>query len=134
MPMIILPRSGRAPVQFNGELLAQASSRQSLHSEKQHKRWHEITVYQTDSGKYVVHVAFRCDNRYDAPHDDIEVCATPADVVSYLSTYHPTAYIRGWPLPQHKEHDARLRQGLTDNFEAIVADVLCLYDVFAERV
>ena len=133
MTRFTIARSGREPIQFDGELLAQVSGGDK-HAQKKHKRWHQIAIYSTESGKYVVHVAFRCDNRYDAPHDDVELCAGPADVIWHLRRHHPTAYIRGWPLPQHKTHDARLRNGLSDNFEALVAEVLSASEVFAERV
>ena len=133
MTRYTIARSGREPIQFDGMLLAQVSGGDK-YAQKKHKRWHTIDVYATASGKYVAHVGFRCDSRYDAQHDDVEVCGQPADVVSFLSSYQPTACIRGWPLPQHREHDARLRAALNDSFEALVAEVLSLSEVFAERV
>lgn len=136
MTLIELARSGRAPLKFQGAQLAQARGQDLWKgSEKlRPNRFHTITLYRSESGKYVVQIQFRCNIKYDEPYDEVEVFEKPQDVVEYLSDFDPTEGIRGWTLERHQEQDRRLRTALTNNFETLVSQVLAGQDEFAEKV
>lgn len=131
-----LARSGRGPLKFQGEQLAQASGGDLWKGSEKLKpnRFHILTLYQTASGKYVVQIQFRCNIRYDEPYDEVEVFDTPAEVVAYLQDFDPTEGVRGWTLSRHEEQDRRLRTALSNNFETLVSQVLAGRDEFAEKV
>ena len=133
MPDFLIPRFADAPLAFTGERLATVSG-QFTRPGKQNKRWHEIHVYRTDSGKYVVSILFRCDTSHDDPYDEAEVFGTPGDVVEYLQTFDPVDRVRGWPVETHAEQDRRLREALTANFDRLVAQLIGSRAEFAERV
>lgn len=52
-----LRRTGQAPLRFQGELLAEADG--EYESGRDFNRWHELTVYRTRGGKYVLRIAYR---------------------------------------------------------------------------
>ena len=61
MPEFSIPRTGRSPLRFNGEMLAEATSRTP--SQKKKQSWHEIRTYQTPKGKFILEIAYRSDFR-----------------------------------------------------------------------
>lgn len=129
----IVPRYSAASLAFTGELLATVSAK-STRPNKTNKRYHEIDLYLTDSGKYVVAIRFRCETRHDDPYDEAEVCESPAEVVEYLTEFDMLANVRGWPLAAHRQEDQRLREALTNNFDRLVSQLLSSRAEFAERV
>lgn len=84
MKEIIVERGGAKDLKFKGKVLASASSRRV--AGKEQTRWTEITVYQTESGRYVVareHITLWQGelNGYSA-----EICETPEEVVAELTS------------------------------------------------
>lgn len=125
-------RSGSAPLTFEGDLISQASGR--AYTDKRITRWHEIDLYRTRTGRYIVSIRFRCETRHDDPYDEAEVFDTAEQVVEFLEEYNPIERVRGWTLEKHAENDRRLRKALVNNFERIVSDVLADQPAFAESV
>ena len=129
-----LRRSGRAPLKFNGELLAEASSR----AEKKTNRkasWHEIRVYRTAGGKYVLQVEYNSDYRQETPAWTAEVCDKASDVRSMLETYDPTLDVTGFPPePSFASRQKTLLDETRRRFSAIVSEILEADDDFAERI
>lgn len=136
MTEFTVPRSGTSHLVFQGERLGLADGRDQWPQNKSHppNRYHVIAIYKTDSGKYVVHISFRCNPEFDDPYDEAEVFKNPEDVVEYLNDFDPTDGIRGWPSEKHATQDARLRTALTNNFEILVSQVLAGQVEFAERI
>lgn len=136
MPEFTVPRSGTSHLVFNGERIAFADGRDQWPPTKSHppNRYHTIALYRTESGRYVVHIAFRCNPEYDDPWDEAEVFDDPSEVVEYLNDFNPTEGIRGWPSEKHATQHQRLITALTNNFEILVSQVLAGQAEFAERV
>lgn len=87
MTEIIVKRDGQKDLKFKGKLLASVSSRWVAGQEQ--TRWTEITVYQTESGRYVIaweHITLWQgeENRYRA-----EVCGRVAEVTAELMEDNP---------------------------------------------
>lgn len=133
MPEFTVPRFAAAPLAFSGKLLVSVSGQQTRPG-KTNVRWHEIDLYATDSGKYVVAIRFRCDTRHDDPYDEAEVLTSPEAVVEFLTTFDPVEAVRGWPNQGHEQQDERLREALTNSFDRLVSQVLAGRNEFAERV
>lgn len=129
----IVPRHAAAPLAFSGELLASVSGQQTR-PDKTNKRWHEIDLYKTATGKYVVAIRFRCATKYDDPFDDAEVLTSTDEVTDFLNGYDPVEHVRGWPLERHEQEDQRLREALTHHFDRLVSQLLSSRAEFAERV
>jgi len=128
-----LPRTGQPPIAFDGTEIAFASG-SNLPSKRVNPRWHEIALYKTASGKYVAHVAFKCDSRYDTERDDAKVCETPDCIIAWLNAFNPTEHVRGWPLDKHRIQDERLREKLTTAFKTLVTQALAQTSEFSEKV
>ena len=133
MPDFLVPRFSDAPLAFSGTRLAEVSGKETR-PDKTNKRWHEISLFRTDSGRFVVAIRFRCETTFDDPYDDAEALDSPADVVQFLNEFDPCEHIRGWPRPSHAQQDDRLRAALTANFDRLVAQLIGSRAEFAERV
>lgn len=133
MPSFTVPRYSDAPLAFEGELIGSVSG-EHTRPDKANNRWHEIDLYHTQSGKYVVAIRFRCSTRHDDPYDEAEVCQTPAAVVRFLNEFDPVEKVRGWPLEKHVNEDARLRHWLMVGFEQLASQLISNRAEFAERV
>ena len=136
MPEFLLPRSGTGPLHFEGDRLAFASGRDLWPKDKPRppNRYHNIGLYRTQKGRYIVAVEFRCNTKFDDPYDEVEVFDSPVKVVEYLENFDPLEGVRGWTLERHAEQDHRLREALTNNFERLVSQVLAGRTEFADRV
>lgn len=136
MQTFSVPRSGNSPLLFEGEQLCHVRGIDLWPKDKANPphRWHEITIYRTQSGRYVVAIRFHCNPKYDDPYEEAEVCDTPQDVIEYLTTFDPVDGIRGWTLEKHREQDRRLRAALVANFETLVSQALSSRPEFAVRV
>lgn len=133
MPSFNIPRSGQTAIAFDGEILAQVSGA-DLPSKRVNPRWHEISLYKTVTGKYVAHVAFKCDSQYDSERDEVQVCKSPDEIVTFLNTHQPTRYVRGWPGDKHKAQDDRLREKLTQAYRNLVTQALVQTSELSERI
>jgi len=129
-----LRRSGRAPLKFNGELLAEASSR----SEKKSNRktsGHLVRIYRTAAGKYVLQIEYGSDYRQETPAWTAEVCDKASDVRSMLETYDPALDVTGYPPePSFAARQKILLDETRRRFSAIVSEILESDDDFAERI
>ena len=133
MPSFNIPRTSQTAIAFEGELLAHVSGK-DIPSVQKNPRWHEINLYRTASGKYVAHVAFKCDSRYDNERDDVQVCKSPDEIVTFLNSFNPTTNVRGWPHDKHKQQDDRLREKLTEAVKTLATQALAQTSEFSERI
>lgn len=133
MPTFNIPRTGQPPIAFEGEVIAFVCGADAP-SKRANPRWHEITLYKTKTGKYVAHVAFKCDSRYDTERDDVRICNTPDCVLEWLNSFNPTDNVRGWPLDKHRTQDERLREKLTAAFKTLITQALAQTSEFSERI
>ncbi len=75
-----IQREGKVDLEFRGEVLAQVSSL----GKPNPIRWTEITIYRTDSGKYVVHQIGRTLMRGEKDRSSVTVVLNPEDVAAAL--------------------------------------------------
>lgn len=120
---ITLPRSGRAPLRFAGEEIAVSDGERQAACNQ--NRWHELAVYRTDAGGYVVRVAYRTRWQGELDRDAAFVCAAAGDVVAALRAYDPTGPVRGFPPGStYAERQERLLADLRARYEEQVSEVL----------
>lgn len=128
---ITLPRTGDRPLQFEGEEIASADSR--MISGKQANRWHELALYSTESGKYVISVGYRTQWQGELGNDTAIICASPEAVTEELRGVDPLAHVVGFPPgAQYAEKRTRLERDITARFEAAVSELLS--DMMPERI
>jgi hypothetical protein len=123
MSAYTLTRTGDAPLKFSGELLAEAGGRHFRGREQ--NRWHELSIYATDAGAYVVAIAFRTRWQGEAEHDEAHAVATLPAVAQVLRDYNPVRPRVGYPPgPEYAERQARLGAALQEQYAACVSEVL----------
>lgn len=118
-----VPRTGNVPLAFQGEEVA--SSAGKYHTGQDQNRWHDITVYSTAGGRYVVHIAYRTMWQGEDGHDTVVVCGLIPDIADTLRAYDPLEHVAGYPPAEHfAEKQMRLEDGLRRRWASQVSDVL----------
>ena len=128
-----LPRSGKPPLRFQGEVLAESDGQRQ--AGRDWTRWHELTVYRTTVGKYVVHVAYRTRYQGELEHDLATVADDPAAVGKILTDYDPASVVRGFPPHEsYADRQAKLLAEVRARYAAQVSDLLQASPEFAENI
>ena len=133
MASFILQRTGNPPLKFEGELIAE-SRPQPVANKKEPNRWHELAVFRTAAGKYVLAVTYRAEWKDEQSHSHAEVHSDSESVVAALRQYNPIAHVRGFPLGEAFAHkQQRLLQEISQRFATQVSELLNR-DEFAEVI
>lgn len=131
----ILPRTGNAPLKFEGELIAESRPTQDPDKPgKDPKRWHELALFRTAGGQYVVSISYRADWKGEHDHHHAEVVPDVPNAVRIIREYDPLAHVMGYPPgEQYAPKQARLLAEIRQRYEAQVSELLGR-DEFAEVV
>jgi hypothetical protein len=128
----LLPRSGQAPLKFTGEKIASSEGR--IQNGRDHNRWHDLTVYRTAAGAYVVQIEYRTQWQGECEHAEAIVCSDAAGVEDVFRVYDPAQHCQGYPSgAAYDDRQARLVQDLRARYEAQVSEVLT-GEEFAEKL
>jgi len=128
-----LPRSGQAPLTFTGQQLAESDGERQ--SGKEHNRWHELAVWRTTGGKYVVQIAYRTKWQGELDHDAAVIVDQAKDVISVLTGHDPVAHVGGYPIgAAYAERQSRLLADIRARYDSQVSAILESAPEFAERV
>ena len=128
-----LQRTGDAPLVFDGELLAEDIGRdpdyipegRPKRSERPPDRWHNIAVYRTSSGAFVVSVSYRSTWRAEPSNDSAVAWRPGGSVRKYLRSIDPCEHVVGYPPDErYAEKQRRLRADITARYDAQVSRIL----------
>lgn len=118
-----LPRTGNRQLQFEGEELASADS--SVRGGNDSTRHHELALYRTIGGKYVIAIGYRTRWQGEHNHDAAIVCDSPEEATETLRSTLPTEHLMGFPPGDHyAEKRARVERDLCLRFEKAASTVL----------
>ncbi len=133
MKQYTLTRTGDRPLTFTGEVVASAGGK--MHGGQNQNRYHEITVYRTTGGKYVLEVEYcTCWSGEDGRHY-AEVCNSPDAIVDALRFCDPLEHLQGFPAhPAYADKQARLEESLRQRWGVLVSEVLGELPGAEERV
>ena len=127
-----IERTGRAVLAFRGDLVAEAPGRRAAGRDQ--TRWHDLALYRTAAGRYVLAVEYRTLWEGELGHTFAEIVDL-ADVARRLGEYDPTACIQGLPArPDHADRQARLLDGIRQRYNVQVSELLGQVPDPAERV
>lgn len=123
MDSITVPRSGKAPLKFEGKLLAEQSGKTATGRDR--NRWHDVSIYRSKGGKYVASVTYRTVWQGEIGHDAAEIFDDGAEAAKWLEAFDPTANVGGYP-PQdaYAAKQARLMADIRAAFGAQVSNVI----------
>lgn len=127
-----LTRTGDAPLTFSGRILADVSGKRL--GEGDVTRWHDLAIYETAAGQYVVAIAYRTTWKGEMARDTLAVVIDRNELRDALKRYDPVAHVRGVPPgPQLAEKQARLAAMMRQQWDGLIAMALTEVDV-EERV
>ena len=121
-----LTRTGAAPLRFEGELVAKATS-YSRDGPLQN-RWHEIEVYAClpfSGGRHVVHVEFSSRWQGESGHHAVEVFDAPDSLAEFLQSYDWRQGWENYPAgPDYADRRERNERAIAGGYARAVSDVL----------
>lgn len=101
-----IPRSGDTTLTGTGRLIASVNNDPTSQTKKDERyhRWHNLALYQTTGGKYVLHIAYRTNfTTRENNHDTALVFATVKEALFFArEIYNPLEYYVG--IPPHHVH------------------------------
>ena len=98
MEEFLLNRTGKVPLKFTGTRVANVSGA-DIKSDWD-KRWHDISIYRTAKGRWIVMISYRANEKYrkEPPHDLVEVFDDAESMESFLThDYDPVRNMLGYP-------------------------------------
>lgn len=123
MKEYVLTRTGDRPLKFSGELIAQVDGR--IFAGQEQNRWHELRVYKTASGKYVLEVSYYTQWQGESCHHQASVHDTVAGVADEIRVTNPLEHLLGYPPHlQFAEKQARLEESLQQRWGVLVSEIL----------
>ena len=115
--------SGKRPIAFRGEELASATSKRT--SGQTSTRWHDLTLFKTEGGSYVLKIVFRTQWENEIDRIWAEVLADPVLVAEALEEHDPTPEGIGFPHgDSYREKQQRLEADLRVRFQDAVSELL----------
>lgn len=135
MPTYTLPRTGDVPLRFEGESIANVSTRPDDPS--RFARWYELSLYRTKGGTYIIAIGYR--SHYgDRETDRAVLCATPDGIRDELQMFDPLADVSGFPPgPAYRDKQERMERLLRLDWETAIRDLFADAEVageFAEEI
>jgi hypothetical protein len=134
MTSFLIHRAGNSPLGFDGELLSSSEGR--CRNSREQNRWHNISIYRTKGGGYVVAIEFHTFWVGEEDRSFAEDCKEPTEVLSVLRSYDPEEGVCVH-TPNNPKFDARSANTLGDlrrRFETQISEVLADHPEFAERI
>lgn len=120
-----LRRDGDTPLVFRGEAIAESDTRE--HQGDGQNRWHQVTIYRTAGGRYVVAVEYHTQwqgesDRYDA----VALGVGTPDVAELLRMYDGVIPpgIGYPPSPNFADRQARMEASLRSRWERMIGVLL----------
>ncbi|WP_447978134.1 hypothetical protein [Candidatus Nitrospira bockiana] len=129
-----LPRTGQAPLAFEGEELARSDGRWANGVEQ--NRWHTLAVYRTDGGNYVLAIHYRTQWQGEQHDDRAIVLGQDAHrLAEELERYDPTTVVQGFPPgSQYAEKQRRLLESIERRYRQQVSELLSKVPGAEERI
>lgn len=125
-----LQRTGQAPLTFSGEMIVESDTATAKLA-----RWHELAIYQTTGGSYVVSIVYRTKWLGELDHHTAVVATSLRASAKALVAHDPTACVHGYPAGDAYAHrQARLLSGVLAQYQATTSIMLGAYPEFAEVV
>ncbi len=129
MQQITLKRTGDLPVQFAGEQIASSTRRPEHPEREKFIRYHEVALYRTQSGRYVISINYISTSKGEDNHSLVVTCDDREQVANQLlEEYDPVdpAHFTGYPkgVLDYDDKQANLIAALEREWDAQVSEIL----------
>jgi hypothetical protein len=118
-----ITRTGHRPLAFTGEMIASLSTRELAGHD--HNRWHDLRLFRTSAGRFVIAVNYRTQWERELDHDTAQGVATAEELDEFLSHHDIEARVTG--LPTGEQFDLKRRRildDLTNRYHDAVSQIL----------
>lgn len=127
-----LPRTGNAPLAFDGDLIAESKGRFFEGCEQ--NRGHNLSLYRTEGGQYVIAIHYWTQWQGEGDHHEALVVDRDS-VAEELQVYDPCAHVQGFPpIEAYAKRQANLLSWIRRRYEAQVSELLDGIEDLAERI
>ena len=126
MQRITLARTGNRPVTFDGEKIAESSSRYVTGREA--NRWHDLAMYLTTNGNFVLSVQYGTQWQGELDHADAVIVDSAEAVADYMRSLDPNEHATGMPIYNEamRTKEDRRRADLKNRYDAAVSELLAV--------
>lgn len=119
----LLNRSGDRALSFRGRKLAQSGEQGTQGEAKD--RWHTITVYHTESDRFVAYIEYHATWEGEEEWSSAYVANSAEDLVKDLQEHDPLACVFGYPdTAQFKSRNEQMHRVLRTRYDNAMAEVL----------
>lgn len=133
MDEFVIRRTGQPPLAFQGKFLANSEGQRQCNREW--NRWHDLCLYQSKDGRYIVSIAYRSNWQGEIEHDYFGIAGDLAAAVELLRKYDPCATVQGYPEGEaYAEKQARLLADIRRRYLAQVTELFGDSNEFAEQL
>lgn len=128
----VLIRTGDAPVNFTGEVVAESAGK--FVAGKEQNRWHDLRLYKTEGGNFVLEIIYNTQWKGEVGYHF--VYKVDRDwVVRQLKNYDPVSVVQGFPRsPQYAERQANLERWIKQRYDVQVGELLAETEDLFERI
>lgn len=133
METIRIDRTGRRPIEFDGELV---TSSEGKAFDKDALRWHDLRIYRTNGGSCVLEIAYCTKWRGETGHTWAGQVGSLSEAAGVLAQTDPTEHVQGFPpMPEYEDRQRNLTEHIRRRFKTQVSHILgdIVNDV-AERI
>jgi hypothetical protein len=118
-----LTRTGYAPLAFDGEIIAEGSTK-TVEGFGQN-RWYECRVYRATTGEYVIEIVYSTQWQGEQDYHCAEARANASNIEMVLREFQCDHYVQGYPPGDHyADKQGRLVQYLQQRYESLVSKIL----------
>lgn len=125
---IQLQRTGQAPLEFEGQLLSELTTR-IMGGGLAESRWHEVDLYRTDYGAYIAHVVYGTQwIPAETPTSEVIECAEASALIDELRAVNPSEGFVGRPERGEAERatnapkNSMVTSSLRKRWEALISE------------
>ena len=117
MTTYTLPRTGRAPIRFNGHQIAERITPEG-------KRQHAITIYKSQAGSLIAIVQYLTDWPRETGRDTVFIEQAWPALVEQLASYRAGDDVTGFPAgEQFRQQEAITRREIQDNYDSLLSTI-----------
>ncbi len=117
MTTYTLPRTGRAPIRFEGETLEDMTTANG-------KREHSITIYQTQAGKLIARVQYLTEWPRETGRDTVFIAGVWPLLVEQLANYRAGDDVTGFPAgDQFRAQEAVTKREVQEAYAALLSSL-----------
>lgn len=126
MTTYTLPRTGRAPIRFEGDKITMGATATG-------KREHSITIYMTQAGKFVARIQYLTEWPRETGRDTVFIAGAWPLLVEQLANYRAGDNVTGFPAgEQFRQQEEITKREVQDDYATLLSALFAELNWFEE--